>query len=143
MGALTGLVFVAISINLSRIIDLPGLPARAGATIVVLANALIVSLIALAPDPSNAALGIALLAFGLAGWVIATRLELRLGTNTGRAHRATNLLLTQIATLPFVIAGISVWADTGGGLTWLLAGVVLSTVRGLTNAWVLLVEILR
>ena len=65
------------------------------------------------------------------------------GRTRRRAHRATNLLLTQIATLPFVIAGISVWADTGGGLTWLLAGVVLSTVRGLTNAWVLLVEILR
>ena len=71
-GALTGLVFVAISINLEKILDNPGLPARAGQTIIVLANALVASLVALAAHPSPTQLGAALLLIGLAGWAATT-----------------------------------------------------------------------
>ena len=51
--------------------------------------------------------------------------------------------MTQVGTLPFIVAGITVWAGAGGGLAWLLVGVVLALVCGIANAWVLLVEILR
>lgn len=142
-AALTGLVFVAISINLTRILELAGVPLRALRTLVVLANALLVSLLALAPDPSNAQLGIPLLALGLAGWIVANVLTRRESAGGHRPDQTANVVLTQAATLPFVVAGISVWAGAGGGLTWLLVGVLLSLVAGLANAWVLLVEILR
>jgi len=46
-SALTGLVFVALSINLARIIELPGVSGRAAETLIVLAGALIGSLAAL------------------------------------------------------------------------------------------------
>ncbi len=39
-GALTGLVFLGITINVQQIISYPGLPGRAAATLVVLMNAL-------------------------------------------------------------------------------------------------------
>ena len=45
--------------------------------------------------------------------------------------------------IPFVIAGISLLAESGGGLYWVLAGIVGAIVGGVANAWVLLVEILR
>ena len=143
-GALTGLVFVAISINLERILDNPGLPARAGQTIIVLANALIASLVALAAHPSSTQLGIALLVTALAGWAATTYTGWKSWRDRAPQYRKRgDLLLTQIGTLPFIVAGITVWADAGGGLSWLLVGVVLALVCGMANSWVLLVEILR
>lgn len=50
---------------------------------------------------------------------------------------------SQLATLPFVVAGISIVVGFGGGLYWLLAGVGVALIVGLLNAWILLVEILR
>ena len=143
-AALTGLVFVAISINLEKILDNPGLPARAGQTLIVLTNALVASLVALAAHPSPAALGIALLVVATAGWAATTLTAYRSWQETAPEHRHLgSIMLPEIATLPFIVAGITVWAGAGGGLTWLLVGVVLALICGIGNAWVLLVEILR
>lgn len=51
-GALVGLVFVALSINLARILALPSVPGRAAETILLLASALIGILLALIPGLS-------------------------------------------------------------------------------------------
>jgi hypothetical protein len=51
--------------------------------------------------------------------------------------------LGQIATLPFVFAGIAVLAGGLGGLYWLVAGMVFSILVALFEAWVLLIEINR
>jgi uncharacterized membrane protein YdjX (TVP38/TMEM64 family) len=53
------------------------------------------------------------------------------------------LLVVAAGTLPFVVAGISLIAEAGGGLYWVLAGTVLALIGAVLNAWVLLVEILR
>jgi hypothetical protein len=45
-GALAGLVFVGLSITLGRILQLPGIPGRAGETILLLAAALVGTLLA-------------------------------------------------------------------------------------------------
>ena len=42
-----------------------------------------------------------------------------------------------------VVAGLSLLARAGGGLYWLLQAALVAILAGLTNAWVLLVEILR
>ena len=68
-AALAGLVFVGISINLTRILALPGLPGRAGQTIVVLANALALSLAVLGPQHSHVGVGVEILVLGLVGWL--------------------------------------------------------------------------
>ena len=52
-------------------------------------------------------------------------------------------LLVQMAALPVVVCGVSLVCGRGGGLYWLVAGVVLSFVCALLDAWVLLIEILR
>ena len=46
-------------------------------------------------------------------------------------------------TLPLVIGGVSVLAETGGGLYWIVAGIIGAIFGASVNAWVLLVEILR
>jgi hypothetical protein len=53
------------------------------------------------------------------------------------------IFLGVTGTLPFVLGGASLIAETGGGLYWTSAGVIFAIVGGVANAWVLLVEILR
>ncbi len=64
-AALAGLVFVAISINIDRILKLPGLPERGLETVVLLVAVLIVSVIGLIPGQGHVALGIELLVVAL------------------------------------------------------------------------------
>jgi modulator of FtsH protease len=78
-SALAGLVFVALSINLSRILEMPGLPARAGETIILLAAALLAALIALIPGQSTQVLGLALGAVGLIAWIVPLVLQIAAG----------------------------------------------------------------
>ncbi len=51
--------------------------------------------------------------------------------------------LGQVATLPFIAAGIAVLAGGLGGPYWLAAAMVFSILVALFDAWVLLIEILR
>src|SRR5271156_4915389 len=67
-SALAGLVFVALSINLEKIISIPGLPARGAETIILLAGALIVALVTLIPSQSSLMLGMELGAVGVVAW---------------------------------------------------------------------------
>jgi hypothetical protein len=57
-ATLTGLVFVATSINLSRVISTPGLPGRAAESLLQLFTALIVATCALIPGQPLAAVGL-------------------------------------------------------------------------------------
>jgi hypothetical protein len=143
-AALAGLVFIGVSINLTRILAFPGLPARAGQTIVVLANALAVSLAVLGPMDSRVGTGVEVLLLGLVGWVAVIVIQARSGEDdTTRAHRRSAMVMLQIATIPFLVSGASMLVEWGGGLYWMQAGLILSMIVGLGNGWVLLVEILR
>jgi hypothetical protein len=42
-----------------------------------------------------------------------------------------------------IAAGVSLLAEQGGGLYWLVAAVILAFGAGVGNAWVLLVEVVR
>jgi hypothetical protein len=53
-AALTGLLFVAVSINLNRILEFPWLPGRAAGTLGMLLTVLLVAVVLLAPgQPSR------------------------------------------------------------------------------------------
>jgi modulator of FtsH protease len=142
-AALAGLVYVGISINLTRIIAIPGLAARAGQTIVVLANALAVSLVVLGPTESRVGVGVTVLVVAVGGWGAVVYIQARAVKDPARPHRRGPIVMVQLGTLPFLVCGVSVLAEAGGGLYWMQAGVILSLLVGLGNGWVLLVEILR
>ena len=144
-AALTGLLFVAVSINLERILAFRGLPNRALATLVLLLEVTIASIFGLAPGQSTTTLGVELLAIGL---ISLAAVSLLIRKSFDPAHQsagrmAGNGTVGALATVPFVIAGVSLIAESGGGLYWVLAGIVGAILGGVTNAWVLLVEILR
>jgi modulator of FtsH protease len=144
-AALTGLLFVAVSINLDRILSFRGLPDRALATLVLLLEVTVVSVFGLAPGQSTTAIGIEVLAVGgLAAVLVLSRFGASYDPeHQTRRQLAGHMTLGALGVIPFVIAGISLLAETGGGFYWVLAGVVGAIAGAVANAWVLLVEILR
>ena len=68
-AALAGLLFVAVSINVERIVEYRGLPERALEALVMLLGVLVISILGLIPGQDHIALGIELLLTGLAGGV--------------------------------------------------------------------------
>jgi hypothetical protein len=143
-AALTGLLFVAVSVNIERILKFPGLPERALQTLLLLLSAVLISLIALIPGQSTTALGLELLVLSLAFaapiWTLMVR---SMPGARDYAHPATHLALILPGTLPQIIGSVSLIANAGGGLYWIVAGILGALLGASINAWVLLVEILR
>lgn len=143
-AALTGLLFVAVSINLARILAVPHLPDRAGETLVVFGGALAVATFGLVPDQGHVALGCEVGATGLLVWGATVRTQWQsYGYVDSRPWLARRVVGTQLATLPFVVGGALLVGGSRSGLYWVVAGVLASFASGMQNAWVLLVEILR
>jgi len=145
-AALAGLLFVAISINLTKILEVRGLVGRAGEAIVLLVAVLIVSTLVLVPDQPRVALGTELLVTGLLAWSILVVIHARAvhgGIGPSRPVLVARVAMAQLAVLPFLVAGVSLLLRAGGGLYWLVPGVVMCLVVAVLNAWVLLIEILR
>ena len=144
-AALTGLIFVGVSINLTRITAFKGLPERALEAIVLLLTAMTISIFGLVPQ-DGLILGIELLVLGLAGVAAVgmfQTVQWRSVDPKFRAHLLGRAALEQLAVLCFAAAGMTLVLHAGGGLYWVAPGLALSIVASVLNAWVLLVEILR
>ncbi|MGA3037759.1 MAG: hypothetical protein ABSE64_09795 [Vulcanimicrobiaceae bacterium] len=143
-AALIGLLFVAISINLERILKFPWLPPRAAQVLLTLLGVLLTSSIVLVPDQSNIALGIELIVVNALMWFSGARIvdpvpvaeEYRRPSkiNSGVFH-FTLLVMTAGSFVMFL--------SPQDGLYILFAGIMLSFVFALYNSWILLVEIVR
>jgi len=145
-ATLTGLVFVAVSINLSRILSTVGLTGRAAESLLQLFGVVIISTTALVPKQSPAALGTEILFFDLLLWLIQTISQIRyLANREGhpRLWAVSRIIQTQSANVPLCVAGILLLLGWPAGLYWLAAGFAFSLISGVVGAWVLLVEILR
>lgn len=143
-AALAGLVFVAVSINLERILAFPRLPHRAAVTVALFGGILLQAPLALMGDISLVAFGVLVLivAGGIEAFVLVS--GLRMGRS--RDHRAKEvqlMVLYQLALLPQLVGGVLLVTGSSAGLYWVAGGYAISTLVALTNAWVLLVEILR
>ena len=145
-AALAGLIFVAISINLQRILEGRMLVARCALALCMLIGVLFTSVCCLTPLQPVFALGCELTPAAVAIWLATTILQYRTSHRNPYVkawQRFFHVLLTQVATLPFVGCGVSLLLARGGGLYWLLPGVVFSLLAALIDAWVLLIEIQR
>jgi hypothetical protein len=144
-ATLAGLLVVAISINLARILDFPHLPDRAAAALIPLAGVLVVSLLALVPQPMRM-FGAEVLLAGVVMWAQSGSLLIRSFGQTANLRRRWVMFhvpLNQAQTLPFVAAGALLALGFPSGLYWIVPGVIVSLLAGVMNAWVLLVEIMR
>ena len=145
-GALLGLAFVAISLNLDQILRDKVLPRRAVETLAFFAYPLAASLLIQLPGLSSTALGIGqvILAAGLITLTAVidvprwrqerdNPLSWRLG------HIVPAVLIIVLAT----VGAVATMTTSIGGLYWLAGAMAAATTTGLINSWVLLVEIKR
>jgi modulator of FtsH protease len=145
-AALTGLIFVSISINLSKILEIPGLTIRASEALIILLSTLLISIVALAPNQLEKALGLEILLMGALSWVKITyghSQSYSVGLQVPMGYFVLRVVLFQFALLPFLIAGLSFLFGWHGAMYWLVPGCVFSFAAGAQSAWVLLIEIVR
>jgi len=144
-AALTGLIFVAVSINLGRILADRRLPIRAAETLSILLGLLLLSVFVLVPGQGRVVLGVEIGGLGvLLGTALLTkRLQVSREPGEPRIWTVVPLIVVLTATVPMAVAGISMLAGAGGGLYWLVPELLLAFAGSIANAWILLVEIQR
>lgn len=144
-AALAGLVFVAISINLERILQLEGVPELGMITLLLLVGVLVVSMFGLIPGQADHAFGIELLAQSLL-WslAIAALVARSLSSLTeGPGRYPSRVVLPILGTVPYLIGAVLLLAGAEMAMYWVFAGLLGAIVAAVMNAWILLVEILR
>ena len=145
-AALTGLVFVALSINLKEILAYPVLANRAGEALLLLLFPVIIGLVGVLPQTSTRAVGAEFLVVAGTLWLLVTLILLKAHKATldrPRREFRTRATVTELAVVPAIVAGCLLLAGSLSGMWWLAAAVMLCIIAGVADAWVLLVEILR
>jgi hypothetical protein len=158
-AALTGLLFVAVSINLENILGgttkdttaetaakgTTMLPARAAETLATLLFVVIISALTLVPQDVEL-LGAEILLISVPLTVITVRNQLkfrRQNPDSPLLWSASRMTASALALVPGTLAGISLAAHWGGGLYWLAPAALGGIAGAVYSAWVLLVEIVR
>jgi len=145
-AALVGLIFVAVSISLAKILATARLPERAFQALLVLLQILVISSLMLVPHQSTALVGGEVLAIGLLVWIVVIVFDLRNLLNAAAAYRWRTVLrtiLSQLASLLYLVAGGVLLGRGTEGLYWLVPAMMCAFVIAILDAWVLLVEINR
>jgi hypothetical protein len=150
-AALLGLVFVGLTINLREVVGSRLLVNRAAEAVILLGIALLTSSAVLTPGQSRDALSAELIVLGVATLGIVWMLQLRITMQPQDPGKGgpppVSVLVRRIlglgAPVLLVLAGVTLAATAGGGLYWWSVAVLVSYVGALTDAWVLLIEILR
>jgi hypothetical protein len=144
-ATLAGLLFVAVSINLDRVVLNRRLLARAGETLIGLVLALVASAAQLVPQPAVASAVVLLVISGAVGG-LTLRVQLRHGPDRPSDPWwwfAVRIATVQLVALPAAVGCVSVLLGGGGGLRWVALGVIVGFALTIYSAWVLLVEIVR
>jgi hypothetical protein len=138
-GGLTGLLFVAVSLNATRIGHHRGLRASAAQTLVLFLAPLAVAAALLTPDQPDWVLGAELTIAGLGTtWILLSirRVKQSLSDDEQTViaifnRRATNVLIMLLLTA----SGVLVACGLPGGLYLLLPVILVALISGVLNAW--------
>ncbi len=150
-AALLGLVFVGISINLRDIIGSGSLVHRAAEAVILLGSVLVTATVVLVPGQRRGVLSAELILLAVALFAVVFYLQrdaVAQSPDPGKPGPPRGSLTLRRAfglgsAALIAVAGITLAAQAGGGLYWYPAAVVAAYVGALTNAWILLIEILR
>jgi hypothetical protein len=147
-AALAGLIFVAVSINVDKILQFPVATRRAFEALALLMGVLFVGTFGIAPDQSAVALGWKFLGVGGLLWLMTVTIHIQ-GFRFRDKKRVrwywvvNRIALCQFATLSFCIGGVLLIRGDPHGMHWLVPGCIFSFASAMSSAWVLLIEILR
>ena len=141
-GALTGLLFVAVSVKSDVLAASRSLSARAAQTLVLFMTSVLIAVVLVAPQPP-AALGWELLAVAAASGTALLVLDRRAGHGS---HQAVARFIEKFSpnTITAVLvatAGLTFLLKAGGGLYWLIPAALASLLGGVINAWLFLVRL--
>jgi len=143
-AALTGLLFVAVSINLKYIIEgSTMLRARAAETVATLLFVVICLALALVPQSVHL-LGAEILVVAVPLFAITLRNTVtyqRRNPGSPVYWSVARIVSSAVATVPGMLAGISLAARWGGGFYWLVPTALLGIAGAVYSAWILLVEV--
>jgi len=145
-AALTGLLFVGVSISLTKILSIAKLPNRALISLILLLTILILSILYLVPGQALCLIATEILLTGVLVWVFVLALDwgiYRLQDKQFRKFYLLNIFVDQLATLPYVICGLGMLVYKESYLYWIVPGFIFSFIKAVIDAWVLLVEINR
>jgi hypothetical protein len=141
-GALTGLLFVAVSIKSDTLAKSRSLRSRAAQTLVLFMTSALAALVLVAPQPGDA-LGGELIALAAASGATLRVLDRRGGHDqtSGVALYIERASPNAVTSVLFGVAGVTFLLPAGGGLYWLIPAVVSSLAGGVINAWLFLVRV--
>jgi hypothetical protein len=149
-AALSGLIFVAVSINLREIfaeekkVGSTYLTGRALESLVALLIVLGISLVGLDPSIGRTVFA-AVLLFGAASSAVSPFRATSAYRSSHIKPTAYNLRLSLSLLLvaAYAVSGATLLTESGGGLHWLPFAFILAISIAASNAWILLVEVLR
>jgi hypothetical protein len=146
-AALTGLLFVAVSIRIDVIARSQELKSRAAQTLALFASVLLVALVLTIPDQAHGVVGGELIALA----VIVAAVLIWLGRRAKAARRATSAsalgaLLeayapNTVTAVLLVVAGLLIALGLNAGLDVLVLPVIAALIGGVASAWLLLTKI--
>ena len=140
-GALTGLLFVALSVNSAVLAASRSLSSRAAQTLVLFMTAVLVAVLLVAPSHRQPSAP----SCWLWRWSRAQPLfilDRRAGhdSDQGVARYIERFSPNAITAVLVGIAGLTFLLKAGGGLYWLIPATVASLLGGVVNAWLFLVK---
>jgi hypothetical protein len=146
-AALAGLLFVAVSVNQARILELGRMADRGIETLLMLLLVLVVASLPLVPGQPVRWLGGEILM--VASVTIVGLLPLQLGylRQTDPKNRPRSVWMVRVSRFAMALIACAwaalLWRGDAAGLYVLASGILLSFVATGINAWVLLIEINR
>lgn len=145
-ASLTGLLFVSLSINLNHVIKEPGLVGRAVEVLVLLISTLILSGLLLMPGQDGGGTAIETLAVALLEAAVLALIHIRAprrALGLSAPMFAMRIAGAQSGPVLLLVGGVSLLAQNGGGLYWVVPAMLAAMVAAIIGAWVMLVEIVR
>jgi hypothetical protein len=141
-GALTGLLFVALSVKSDTLLASRSLRGRATQTLVLFMTSVLIAVCLVAPQPA-AALGAELIAVAVASGTLLLILDRRAGhgSNLEVARDIERFAPNALTTALVGVAGLTLLVKAGGGLYWLIPAAVASLAGGVVSAWLFLVRL--
>ena len=141
-GALTGLLFVALSVKGAVLATSRSLSSRAAQTLVLFMTSVLIAILLVAPQPA-AALGWELLAVAVVSGIGLLILDQRAGHGSDQrvARYIERFSPNTITAVLLGVAGLTFLLKAGGGLYWLIPAVVASLLGGVVNAWLFLIKV--